>query len=129
MAEGRSPWLSVSRPTQPAEAQALELGLSSPPIQVIPMAFPSVSKQQLENLAVPLPPLAEQHRIAARVDELMALCDQIEAGLGVADGTRSRLLDSLLLDPLESAQPNARPPADSGHEACGKRMHGAGPPW
>ena len=74
------------------------------------MAFPSVSKQQLENLAVPLPPLAEQHRIAARVDELMALCDQIEAGLGVADGTRSRLLDSLLLDPLESA-PTQRTPS------------------
>ena len=54
------------------------------------MAFPSVSKKQLVNLAVPLPRLAEQRRIVAGVDELMALCDRMEAGLGVADGTRSR---------------------------------------
>ena len=52
---------------------------------------------------VALPPLAEQHRIVAKVDELMALCDHMEAGLGAADGTRTRLLESLLHDTLASA--------------------------
>ena len=45
---------------------------------------------------VPLPPLAEQHRIVAKVDELMALCDQLEATLATDDDNRRRLLDALL---------------------------------
>ncbi len=49
---------------------------------------------------VVLPPLAEQHRIVATVDALMALCDQLEAGLDATDGTRNRLLESLLQDTL-----------------------------
>lgn len=41
--------------------------------------FKEVSGKIVSRLAFPLPPLAEQHRIAAKVDELMSLCDQLEA--------------------------------------------------
>jgi len=41
--------------------------------------FTAISKSDLDNLLVPLPPLAEQKRIVAKVDELMALCDRLEA--------------------------------------------------
>lgn len=49
----------------------------------------------------PLPPLAEQHRIVAKVDELMALCNQLEAGLSSVSATRSHLLESVLHEALE----------------------------
>lgn len=49
---------------------------------------------------VPIPPLAEQHRIVAKVDALMVLCDRLEASLGSAEATRRRLLDSLLAEAL-----------------------------
>jgi len=41
-------------------------------------------------------PLSEQHRIVAKLEKLMGLCDRMEAGLGTADDTRSRLLEYLL---------------------------------
>jgi restriction endonuclease S subunit len=47
-------------------------------------------------LKLPLPPLAEQHRIVAKVDELMALCDCLQTQLTTSQTTTRRLLESLL---------------------------------
>jgi type I restriction enzyme S subunit len=49
---------------------------------------------------VPLPPLAEQHRIVAKVDELMALCNQLETVLKERELLRRRLLEAVLRDAL-----------------------------
>jgi len=49
------------------------------------------------QLVIPLPPLAEQHRIVARVDELMSLCDQLEA----AKAEREQCRDSLVAASLQ----------------------------
>ena len=62
---------------------------------------PNVNGQTLGKMLVPVPPLAEQQRIVANVDELMALCDRLEGSLTDVDTTRERLLESLLHEALE----------------------------
>ena len=57
----------------------------------------------LETILIPLPPLAEQHRIVGKVDALMTLCDGLEAALTAAATTRSNLLQAILGDALTSA--------------------------
>jgi type I restriction enzyme S subunit len=65
--------------------------------------LPIISKGKWEVLPIPLPPLAEQHRIVAKVDELMALCDRLEASLTTSDQTRTRLLEATLAEALTPA--------------------------
>lgn len=62
-----------------------------------------VSIQKQAFFQIPLPPLAEQHRIVAKVDDLMALCDQLEASLTTTATTRNKLLNALLHEALEPA--------------------------
>ncbi|MGH2087658.1 restriction endonuclease subunit S [Aerococcus urinaeequi] len=42
-------------------------------------AYPAINDTKLYRAVVPLPPLAEQERIAEKIDEIMAICDQMEA--------------------------------------------------
>jgi type I restriction enzyme, S subunit len=60
----------------------------------------NVNLTEFGALTFPLPPLAEQHRIVAKVDALMALCDRLEASLTATAATRRRLLDALLAEAL-----------------------------
>ena len=85
-------------------------------------------KNRMDRIPVAVPPLAEQRRIVARVDELMALCDRLETGLGTADDTRSRLLESILRDVLGSAQPERATDGHLGNEVHDPRVYGAGTP-
>lgn len=42
---------------------------------------PSINKSDIDNWLFPLPPLTEQHRIVAKIEELFAQLDKIEASL------------------------------------------------
>ena len=66
-------------------------------------AQPTIPLLPLRNFLAPLPPLPEQHRIVAKVDELMALCDQLEAQLTTTQTDSRRLLEAVLRDALAPA--------------------------
>jgi len=59
----------------------------------------------LRRFALPLPPLEERYRIVAKVNELMAVCDELEQSLATEQTERARLLEALLHDALEDALP------------------------
>jgi type I restriction enzyme, S subunit len=56
----------------------------------------NMSSKTLALIVLPLPPLAEQHRIVAKVDELMALCDQLEQQQTTASEAHQTLVETLL---------------------------------
>ena len=60
----------------------------------------NVNLTEFGALSFRLPPLAEQHRIVAKVDKLMDICDQLEAQLTITQTDSRRLLDGLLHEAL-----------------------------
>ncbi len=62
-----------------------------------------MTKEKMELVQVPLPPLAEQRRIVGKVNELMGICDQLDTSLTDTAATRRRLLDALLAEALVPA--------------------------
>ena len=73
-------------------------------------ACPAINDSDFAVLPIPLPPLAEQHRIVAKVDELMALCDQLEAAKTEREQSRDRLVAASLHrlnSPADTAETDA----------------------
>jgi type I restriction enzyme S subunit len=64
------------------------------------IAYKGLNLNALRLFPIPLPPLAEQNRIVAMVDELMAVCDELERSLTVAQVGRTRLLEAVLHEAL-----------------------------
>ena len=87
----------------------LVLQLLSEPFQFIldkngtGMTAKGIKASKLKQLPIVVPPLAEQHRIVAKVNELMSLCDRLEASLTTGADTRCHLLDALLKESFAPA--------------------------
>ena len=65
-----------------------------------------VSLGFLRNYVFPLPPLAEQRRIVAKVDQLMALVDQLETQLAASRATAKNLLEAVVAELTASSSRN-----------------------
>jgi type I restriction enzyme S subunit len=59
-------------------------------------AQPNISREKIVTTVVPLPPLAEQQRIVAKVDELMQLCDRLEEKQNGSQAMHRQLVNCLL---------------------------------
>lgn len=66
-------------------------------------AQPTIPLRPLRRLLVPVPPLAEQRRIVARLDELISLCDRLEGQLALGQAEGTRLLRSVIQEALAEA--------------------------
>ena len=59
-------------------------------------AQPNLNLSKVKETVLSLPPLAEQHRIVAKVDELMGLCDQLKSRLTAANQLQQKLADVMV---------------------------------
>jgi type I restriction enzyme S subunit len=92
------------RPVFAAEAvEFLQLFLNSPDgvaemkrLAITTSGLYNLSVGKIRNLAVPVPPLTEQHRIVARVEQLRRLCAELRERLQQTRATQSRLGDALV---------------------------------
>jgi type I restriction enzyme S subunit len=87
----------------------LEVVLNSPLITGITRArttggaAPRINVATVRAYPIPVPSLAEQDSILAKVDELMAACDRLEAQLTTKETESRRLLDAVLHKALSAA--------------------------
>ena len=71
-------------------------GQASLGLNTTKVAQPNINAKNLTAILVPFPPLAEQRRIVAKVDELMALCDRLDAQITTTQTKSRRLLEAVV---------------------------------
>ncbi len=94
-------WLRISPPNT-VDKDYLYLLLSSPYIReafkvaAAGAVVQNLNADKVRELVIPIPPINEQHRIVAKVDELMALCDALKSRLADAQATQLHLADAIV---------------------------------
>jgi type I restriction enzyme S subunit len=92
----------IIRPTSEIIPKFLELVLASPVVQNLIDAIQvgatreALTKAMIEQFEIPVPSLAEQHRIVAKVDQLMSLVDELECQQAASREKASNLLDAIV---------------------------------
>jgi type I restriction enzyme S subunit len=57
---------------------------------------PTLGKGTTQRLPLPIPPLDEQKQVVAKVEQLMKLCDDLEAKLRRAEETAAKLVEAVV---------------------------------
>lgn len=65
---------------------------------------PKLSQGNLNSILIPLPPLSEQHRIVQKLDELMQMCDGLEASIKESMAQNEKLLQQVLREALRKEE-------------------------
>lgn len=65
-------------------------------------SMPKINQLTVNSLPVPLPPLAEQNRIVAKVNQLMTYCDELEAKLTQSLKDKEKLMDTAVYQLLSA---------------------------
>jgi hypothetical protein len=89
----------------------------------------SINMTELKHCAFPLPPLAEQARIVTRVEELMRLCDALEAKGRLEAAQHAQLVTTLLATLTDSATPEALADTGSASPPTSTPCSTAPKPW
>jgi type I restriction enzyme S subunit len=66
------------------------------------VAMPKINQEELNQILVPVPPLEEQKRIVAKLNKLIALCDELEAKLRQTEADSEKLMKAAVRDLLAS---------------------------
>lgn len=61
----------------------------------------NITREQFNNLPIPLPPLHEQEQIVLKLEELMAFCDGLEQSIKESQGYNEMLLQQVLREALQ----------------------------
>lgn len=81
-------------------ALALNIGVGAMQIEKMKSGMAdsqmNISQDKIRQVIIALPPIAEQHRIVAQIDQLMARCDELDQQVDAATSKQAQLLSAVM---------------------------------